>query len=460
MTLGQEPPHNIETEEAYLGSCLVDRHAVDAGLDIDLKADDFYRNTHRDTWKAILRLVESKKHIDTITVADELEKMGTLPEGVYPGSLLVGFTQKAASYFNAPTYAIVIRDKATRRRLIMAAGDIAGMAYNDNQDIETLMDQADMRLRNIKGRLPMHGKEPTPAEIIDRLEGEQAPGIPTRFPFLNSISTGMVRGHLWVIGGFSSTGKSAVLVNLVEDVLKKNGSAMVASTEMSQEQYMLRLLSVTSNVPQRVIRHGGMTVEQGVDYRTARDFYRSARIRVFDDLYNFTRIRRKAKQVKEEIGLDVLFVDFIQNINETGDEVKDARITAINLQALAKELDICVVALSQLSNSMAQQMNNEGLGNYYAFKGSGAIKDAADIAIMLDRDRENKPNLMWMHIVKNRHDQIGKMAAHFDLETGLLRQMTQEEMMDADPNAGRRSRRGAATTTASTSGNGEDWDAP
>jgi hypothetical protein len=137
--------------------------------------------------------------------------------------------------------------------------------------------------------------------------------------------------------------------------------------------------------------------------------------------------------------------------------VKDARVTAINLQALAKELDICVIALSQLSNAMAQQMNTEGLGNYYAFKGSGAIKDVADLAIMLDRDREKKPDVMWFNVVKNRHDGIGKFACHFSLDTGRLRQMSEEEMLDHDPNSGRRSRRAA---TAITSKSGSSYGPP
>lgn len=454
--MGNPPPHSIETEMAFLGCCLVDKSAVDAGLDIGLQPDDFYRRSHNQTWKAITNLYNSRKHIDVVTVAEELERIG-MDEGIGVHSHLASLSAHAVSYFSAPTYAIVIRDKAVRRRLLMAVGEIAGLAYAENQDIESLMDQSDTALRKVKARVPQTGKEPEPDKIIDRLEGEKASGIPTRFPILNVMGQ-MTRGHIWVIGGFSSTGKSAVLCNLVEDVLRKNGSVMVASTEMSQEQYMLRLLSLTSNVPQRIIRNGGMQIDQGVDYRSARDFYKASRIRIFDDLYTYARIRRRAKQVKEEIGLDVLFVDYIQNMNETGDEVKDARITAINLQALAKELDICVVALSQLSNAMAQQMNNEGLGNYYAFKGSGAIKDVADLAIMLDRDRENNPRVMWFNVVKNRHDGIGKFGAWFDLETGLLRQMTEEEQFDANPNSGRKSRRPTSAATASSTSTGDEED--
>lgn len=247
---------------------------------------------------------------------------------------------------------------------------------------------------------------------------------------------------LFVTKDFILTHNSAVAVNLMEDVFLADGAFMVASTEMSQTQYMNRLLSLTSGVPQTTIRHGGMTLDQMDQYQRARTLWKSAKMRLFDDLYNVTRIRRRAKQVKRDIGLDVLFVDFLQNLSETGDEIKDMRLAIVQLQALAKELDCCVVAMSQISNSMAQQQNEEGgMANYYALKGSGAIKDAADVVIMLTRDRVNQPDVLWLNIVKNRHGSIGRIATRMTLDTGRISQLSDEEALDADPNSGRKSKR-------------------
>lgn len=436
------PPYSHDAEAAFLSVCLTEPEAIDYGIEIGLKPGDFHQADHAAAWSVILGLRESKKPVDLVTVRQALADDGRVE---YPVSFVGSLAGKGFVH-NAEAYAQVVRDKALRRGLIVAAGEISGLGYETGEEIEATFDRAESVLRRLRARVPQSGKDPTPADIIARLEGEKSSGIPTRFPSLNAVSTGMVRTHFWVVGGFSSTGKSVFAINLAEDVVKAGGAVMVASTEMSQETYLLRAISLTSGVPQRVVRHGGMTLEQLGLYNVARDWWRVAPLRVYDNLYNISRIRSRARKVREELGhLDVVIVDFIQNINETGDEIKDARNAAIQLQALAKELDVCVVALSQVSNAMAQQQNESGsFANYYSFKGSGAIRDAADVGIMLDRDRVNKPDVLWVNVVKNRHDTLTRFAARMHLDTGLLTQMTWEEQQDEDPNAGRKSRKRSA----------------
>jgi replicative DNA helicase len=445
--LDPNPPSSIDSEMAFLGACLVGGwRPFEEASDHALQPEDFYRKEHAVVYAALQKLIDGKNQFDVVTVKDVIERSGRWPsEDIGIGTYLADLSRSCPSYLNASAYAKVVKEMSVRRALLNAAAQISVFAYAEGEDIESTIDRAEATLKRAKDRAPFRGRDPNPDDILARMEGMKSTGIKTRWQFLNSISTGMVRGHLWVIGGFSSTGKSAVMVNLLEDVVAAGGSAMVASTEMSQEQYLLRAMSCTSGIPQRTIRHGGMTVFQQGDYTRARDLWRTSRVRIFDDLYNVTRIKRMARRVKEQLGgLDVVFVDFLQNLNETGDEVKDARISAIQLQQLAKDLDCCVVALSQVSNAMAQNMNESGMGNYYAFKGSGAIKDAADLAIMLDRDRINAPGVLWFNVVKNRHDQIGKFGGKFDLDTGRIEAMTIEEMQMADPNAGRRSKKGEA----------------
>lgn len=442
MSIDRVPPQSHEAESAFLGGCLIDHDAVGVGIDLGLKREDFYTSENGAIWGAMVKLFDGRKRVDVVTVFESLKDDRSLSADFQPGSYLSGLAYETPTSLHAANYAAIIKEKSLRRGLIDAAYKISTIAHTDTGDIEAVLDKAEAALKRTLDQTPFVGRDPSPTDIIDRMESSKSSGIPTRIPYLNSISTGMVRGHIWVIGGFSSTGKTAFGVNLLEDVVLSGASAMLASTEMSQEQYMLRALSLTSGVPQRVIRHGGMNMEESLSYGRARDLWRGSKVRIFDDLYNVTRIRRMAKKVKEAQGLDVLFVDFIQNLNETGDEVKDARIAAIQLQQLAKDLDICVVALSQISNAQAMQQQETGaMGNYYAFKGSGAIKDAADLAIMLDRDRVNKPDVMWCNVVKNRHDSMGRVALRFHLETGEVSQMSEDEMLDADPNSGRKSAR-------------------
>jgi len=436
MSINSLPPASHESEAAFLGSCLINAEAVDAGLDAQLKSEDFHKPEYRQVWQAMLKLAEQHKAVDFVTVSEQIQKSD--PD--FGTSLLVTLTNQSPTSLNATHYATSVKDKSVRRHMLNAAQRISTMAYDETDDIDTMLDSADKALRAARDRAPQSGPAPTPGDIIDRMEKLKSSGPLTRLPKLNQISAGLVPGHLWVIGGYSSTGKSAFGVNLVEDVALSHGKIMIASTEMSQEQYMLRLLSLTSKVPQRVIRYGPMDMDQSTAYAAARDYWKTQRIRVFDDLYNMTRIRRVAQRTKVELGgLDMLMVDFIQNINETGDEVKDARMAAIKLQALGKELNCTVVAMSQISNAQAMQQQETGaMGNYYAFKGSGAIKDAADIAIMLDRDRVNYPEVLWCNVVKNRHDALARIGTNFDLPTGTVTQMTPDEEMQADPNSGGR----------------------
>lgn len=432
-------PQSKEAETSFLGACLVDENAADHGLDLELKGEDFYTQGHSDVWKVIASLRNNRKTVDVVTVADGLQGVTSIE---FPSSFIANLVHECAGLsYNAKDYAQIIKDKANRRALLAVTQQINSLAYDETQHVDTVFDRADSALRKLTSKVTDIGADPSPAAVIERMEQTKSTGVPVKFPRLNQITGGLVKGHLWVIGGFSSTGKSAFAVNLLDDVARAGQASVMFSTEMSSEQYMHRMISLTSQIPQRVLKNGPMTLEESAQYKLATDYWKSKKVMIYDSLYTVTKIRRAAKRIKEQQGLDVVFVDFIQNLSETGDEVKDARMAAIQLQAMAKELDVCVVALSQISNAQAMQQNEGGaMGNYYAFKGSGAIKDAADVAIMLDRDRVNKPDVLWVNIVKNRHDSIDRLAGWFDLSTGTIRPMNQDEQFAADPNSGRRSK--------------------
>lgn len=432
------PPHSKEAEASYLASCLVDEGAVDIGMDLEIKPEDFYSQAHADIWKVMTSLKNNRKVVDIVTVTDALRGVASIE---FPATFVADMCHNNVGSYNAKDYAQIIRDKAVRRALLQTTHQLAGLAYDESRHIDVVMDQADATFRRITSKITDNSNDPSPAAVIERMEQTKATGIEVSHPRLNQITGGLVKGHLWVIGGFSSTGKSAFAVNLLNDVARAGKAAAMFSTEMSSEQYMHRMISMTSQIEQRVLKHGVLDVFDQSKYKLATDYWKSAKVMIYDSLYTVTKIRRTAKRLKEQQGLDVIFVDFIQNLSETGDEVKDARLAAIQLQAMAKELDVCVVALSQISNAQAMQQNESGaMGNYYAFKGSGAIKDAADVAIMLDRDRVNKPDVLWVNVVKNRHDSIDRMACWFELSTGTIRPMTLPEQLAADPNSGRRSK--------------------
>lgn len=441
-------PHSREAEASFLASCLMDENAVEIGLDLDIKPEDFFVPANADIWKVMTSLKNNRKVVDMITVSEALRGCASIE---FPATFIADLSRANAGLsYNAKDYAQIVRDKASRRALLSATQQIAGLAYDESRHVDVIFDQADAAFRRVTAKVVDTSTDPSPAAVIERMEQTKSTGVPVKFPRLNQITGGLVKGHLWVVGGFSSTGKSAFAVNLLDDVARAGQASVMFSTEMSAEQYMHRMISLTSQIPQRVLKNGAMTLEESQSYKLATDYWKSKKVMIYDSLYTVTKIRRAAKRIKEQQGLDVVFVDFIQNLSETGDEVKDARLAAIQLQAMAKELDVCVVALSQISNAQAMQQNESGaMGNYYAFKGSGAIKDAADVAIMLDRDRVNKPDVLWVNIVKNRHDSIDRLAGWFELSTGTIRPMTMDEQMAADPNSGRRSKQKEGTDEVS-----------
>lgn len=441
-------PHSKEAEASFLASCLMDENAVDIGLDLEIKPEDFFISAHSDIWKVMTSLKNNRKVVDMVTVSDALQGCASIQ---FPSTFIADLSRANAGLsYNAKDYAQIVHDKASRRALLTATQQIAGLAYDESRHVDVIFDQAEATFRRVTAKVVDAATDPSPAAVIERMEKTKSTGVPVKFPRLNQITGGLVKGHLWVIGGFSSTGKSAFAVNLLDDVARAGQASVMFSTEMSSEQYMHRMISLTSQIPQRVLKNGAMTLEESTQYKLATDYWKSKKVMIYDSLYTVTKIRRAAKRIKEQQGLDVVFVDFIQNLSETGDEVKDARMAAIQLQAMAKELDVCVVALSQISNAQAMQQNETGaMGNYYAFKGSGAIKDAADVAIMLDRDRVNKPDVLWVNIVKNRHDSIDRLAGWFELSTGTIRPMSIEEQLAADPNSGRRSKQKESTDEVS-----------
>jgi replicative DNA helicase len=207
----------------------------------------------------------------------------------------------------------------------------------------------------------------------------------------------------------------------MKDVMtERDRWAMLVSTEMTQEKYMLRMLSLLSGVPQTILRSGITTpIVDGKALKEAETRLARANLRIYDTLYRTSDIRSHATRQKETEGLDVLFVDFLQNVRgDIGDfSYGDVTGTILDLQQLAKDLRICVVTFSQISNEMAKYTEDN---EFYAFKGSGAIKDASDIAIMLKRERQTKSPNLDFHVMKNRDGEIGVIQTAIDLPTGRI----------------------------------------
>lgn len=342
-------------------------------------------------------------------------------------------TTLPCSVSDAIEYAGTVKGLSVSRRLANAGARIIEIAREKRSDYIGAVSSSETVLRNITSILPTPERSPEPSDIIRRMRSNgPVQTIPIYFsPTLQGVTGGIHVGEFWVIGGFSSTGKSAVAANLILDVLRtRDKRVALFNVEMSQETYMTRLVSIKSGVPQKAIRD---RVSVGLDQHQAlenamRDLER-APLRIYDTIGTISGIRSEAKKIKEQNGLDVIIIDYIQSIRgQANDEVKDAREVAIECQSIAKDLQCAVVAFSQVSNAFAQQDNAEqGAGNFYSFKGHGAIRDNADVALMLRRDRKRQSAALNVSVEKNRHGELAQFVCHMTLATGAIEEMNLAE---------------------------------
>lgn len=393
---------------------------------VGLTHEDFMSSNNRLVMRAVAAVVGEKKQPDLPLV---LEELTDAPDATYEYAQRLMATP--CSVPQAAEYARTVKGLATARRLASTGARIIEIAQEKRADSEEAVALAESALRKVRDELPVPDRSPDPADILRRVR-TQGPvsGIPIRFaPSLQEMSGGFIPGHLWVIGGFSSTGKSAVACNIINDCITERRWVGLISTEMTQENYMQRLLALMSGVPFRDVRDRVFIEGQVDGIREAERKLIAAPVRIFDSVYRINDIRLQATKMKETTGLDVLLVDFMQNVRASKGDFSFADMTEItlDLQQMAKDLRITVLAFSQVSNEMAKWDSQGGDDNFYGFKGSGAIKDAADFAIMLKRDRVRQSPILDFHVMKNRHGELRVVSTHIDLPTGRIDEITAVE---------------------------------
>ena len=405
---------NQDAEQSALAGIIKFPDAYWTIVDDGLTAKDFMLPLAHQVMQAIEKVAGDRKQPELLLITEELSDSPDAQDYI---NKLLGYPVSVPQAIEAAT---IVKGLSTSRQLQQVGAAIITLADEHRSDSGSAVAEAEGLLRRVRSSLPVPDRSPDPADILARLSAyRDTRSVRIQFsPTLNNMVHGLQPGHLWVLGGFSSTGKSAAVINFIYDTLRAKKWVGVWSLEMTQEQYLIRLLSLATGINQNNIRDRAFFGHDDVDMmRRAEGWVQSAPIRVYDTSYRLSDIRSKAIAQKETVGLDLFVVDFIQNVHDSGDEIKDARTTILELQNLSKELDCTVMALSQVSNEMAKW---EGDKNFYSFKGHGAIRDAADVAVMLKRDRLNSPGIMDFHVMKHRHGEFGNIQMNFDLRTGKL----------------------------------------
>jgi replicative DNA helicase len=424
------PPQNVDAEEAVLGAILIDPDAI-IRVSTVLRPEDFYREKHGWIFDAALALHERREPIDFLTVGDELERRGQLNE-VGGAAFLTTLVNIVPTSIHAEHYAHIVERTATRRRLIEAAGQIAGLAYQEADDVDEVVDHAEQILFGVSERRLTRELIPIKqvlSEYYDRIEylvrhqGELI-GIPTGFADMDKLLGGLQRSDMIILAARPSVGKSSLALTMAHKAAKKYRQRVAFfSLEMSAEQVVQRMISAETGIDSQRLRRG--EIESSEWERFAKATNDLAETYFFiDDTPGLSalELRTKARRLHAEVGIDLLVVDYLQLMG--GDFRSENRVQEISsisraLKGLARELNVPVLALSQLSRGVESRTDKRPILS--DLRESGALEQDADVVIFIYRDEmynENteRPNIADIIVAKHRNGPTGTVALYFRKE--------------------------------------------
>ena len=420
---GQSIPHNREAEEAVLGSVLVNTE-VYYDLAHFLSADDFFLHRNQWIWEAYTRLQEQRQPIDLLTVGEQLDSQGRLVE-VGGHAYLTGLINNVPSSIHAVAYGHMVEEAATRRRLLEAANRIARLAHQSDTLLEDVVDEAEKAVFGVSEQRLPHQLQPIRqvlSEYYDRIDylarhKDETIGVPTGFIDLDRLLGGMQPSDLLIIAGRPGQGKSGFCISVAKNAsqLHKQHVAMF-SLEMSNEQLVQRLVAQETEINSQKLRLGKIRDEEWPLFTQAVSALGETQI-YLDDTPSISplQLRTKCRRLHMEIGLDLIIVDYLQLM--TGDTRMDNRVQEVsyisrNLKALARELNVPVLAAAQLSRAVEQRSDKHPLLS--DLRESGSLEQDADIVMFIYRPDQYetdtlKQNIAEIMVAKHRNGPVGSI---------------------------------------------------
>jgi replicative DNA helicase len=388
-------PHNLEAEKCVLGAILINNHAFNQATEV-IDSGDFFRDAHRRLFDKMVGLSERSQPIDLVTLKDELVRSGELDEvggPAYISALTDGVPRSA----NVEHYARIVKEKSTLRRLIQSATEVLGRAYDAEEDADSLLDEAERSIFQIaehrmrSGFVRVGEMVDSGYQMIEKLQQQRGlvTGVPTGFVDLDEMTSGFQKSDLVIIAARPGMGKTSFVMNMaLNSAIEAGKSVGVFSLEMSKEQLFMRMLTSEARVDAHRFR-GGFFGEQ--DYaRLVEAFARLHDAKVFiDDTpgVGILEMRAKSRRLKLEHGLDMLIVDYLQLMQGRGKfESRQQELSSISraMKILAKELEIPILALSQLSR--APETRSDHRPQLSDLRESGALEQDADIVLFIFRE--------------------------------------------------------------------------
>ncbi|MFC1599604.1 replicative DNA helicase [Patescibacteria group bacterium] len=433
--LTKVPPHSLEAEKSTLGSLLIDKDAIIKIADL-ITAEDFYHDKHAAIYKAIIEIFEKRNPIDVLTVTSQLEDKKEL-DLIGGASYLAELTSEVPTASHIFQYATIVKQKSVLRKLLRAGDTITGLGFNETDEIESLLEEAEKSLFNvsqtfIKDRF-VHVKEVLTmtyeklADLHDPDSKEKYRGVPTGFRDLDNILSGMQPSDMIVIAARPSMGKTALALNIAQNVAAKGKAVGVISLEMSKEQLVERMFCSLMGVDSWKMRTGKLTDEDFAKVGGVMDELNNMKLFIDDSIGgSIVELRAKARRLQMEHGLDLLIIDYLQLMSGGkssqyggGNRTQEISEISRSLKSLARELNIPIIALSQLSRAV--ELRPTKIPQLSDLRESGAIEQDADVVLMMYREDyyeedSDRAGLTDLYIRKHRNGPIGRIELAFKKE--------------------------------------------
>jgi replicative DNA helicase len=425
------PPQNIEAEMSVLGSLMLDKDAIIKIADL-VHPDDFYKDANRIVFETMLELYEDREPIDALSLSNKLEEKKQL-EKIGGASYLTEFVNAVPTASNVVHYAKVVQKKSLLRKLITAASDIVELGYEEAEDVEKVLDEAEQKLFQVSQKyvkadfVPIKTYLESAFNRIDELHkgDKELRGVPSGFADLDNILAGFQKSDLVILAARPSIGKTALALDIARNVaVKKKIPVGIFSLEMSSDQLVDRMLSAEGRVDAWRIRTGQLKSSEGEDdfakIGEAMGVLSEAPIFIDDSARaNVMEMRTMARRLQAEHNLGLIIIDYLQLMEGRSNENRVQEVSEISrsLKGLARELNIPVIALSQLNRSV--ESRSPQVPKLSDLRESGSIEQDADVVMFLYREDREKPdtpnkNVIQVIVSKHRNGPLGTANLYFN----------------------------------------------
>ena len=440
----KKPPQNIEAEQSLLGCLMLDKNAVVKVADF-ISAQDFYKDIHSQIYQSMVDLFEKMEPIDIVSVSTKLKERDKL-EQIGGSSYLTSLINTVPTATHVANYAKIVREKKVLRDLIEASHEIGLDAFNESQDVDFLLDKAEKRVFSIgqqslrQSFVPIRDMLGETFERLDRLSKHQGGfrGIPTGFKKLDNILSGLQKSDLVILASRPSMGKSSMALDIARNVaILQNLPVGIFSLEMSKDQIVDRLITSYANIDLWKLRTGRLQ-----DNQEDSDFSRiqnamgtlSETPIYIDDMgtTNSLQMRTMARRLQSDKGLGLVIVDYLQlmdTTNKYATPLQQVKENSRELKSLARELNIPVLVLSQLSRAVEQRTPHRPMLS--DLRESGAIEQDADVVLFIYRDdkyneNSSEKNIAEIIVAKHRNGPTGAIKLYFDEQRVSFRNLEEE----------------------------------